>query len=204
MKLVEPSVTLLPGRTYMEMVETVERISRVSTKSTGEVGESFVRARIKENHHAVLRHAFISVLIVCSRRVSHEFVRHHVGLDIVQESTRWCNYAKDRFSSELTFVIPKCVVDDVQTSILFQLIEDVYISLSSSGLGPDATGYILPNALKTELGVTANIEAWRNLLVKRSSPKVLPEFRHIVSLLTVMFKANFPVFFEDLGKKEDA
>lgn len=47
----------------------------------------------------------ITVKFICDRGVSHEFVRHRV-FSFAQESTRYCNYSKDKFGSELTFIIP--------------------------------------------------------------------------------------------------
>lgn len=51
----------------------------------------------------------ITVKFVCDRGVSHEFVRHRV-FSFAQESTRYCNYSKDKFGNELTFIIP-CWLD---------------------------------------------------------------------------------------------
>lgn len=48
----------------------------------------------------------ITVHFVCDRGVSHEFVRHRV-MSFAQESTRYCNYSKDKFGNELTFIIPE-------------------------------------------------------------------------------------------------
>ena len=48
------------------------------------------------------------VHFVCDRGVSHEFVRHRV-MSFAQESTRYCNYSKDKFGNELTFIIPNWV-----------------------------------------------------------------------------------------------
>ncbi|MBO7211799.1 MAG: FAD-dependent thymidylate synthase [Methanobrevibacter sp.] len=42
---------------------------------------------------------------MCDRGVSHEFVRHRV-FSFAQESTRYCNYSKDKFGNELTFILP--------------------------------------------------------------------------------------------------
>ena len=50
----------------------------------------------------------ITVKFTCDRGVSHEFVRHRV-FSFAQESTRYCNYSKDKFGNELTFIIPSCI-----------------------------------------------------------------------------------------------
>ena len=47
----------------------------------------------------------ITVKFVCDRGVTHEFVRHRV-FSFAQESTRYCNYSKDKFGSEITCILP--------------------------------------------------------------------------------------------------
>jgi thymidylate synthase (FAD) len=47
----------------------------------------------------------ITVHFVCDRGISHELVRHRV-FSFAQESTRYCNYSKDKFGNELTFIVP--------------------------------------------------------------------------------------------------
>lgn len=51
----------------------------------------------------------VTVRFICDRGVSHEFVRHRV-MSFAQESTRYCNYSKDKFGNEITFIIP-CWLD---------------------------------------------------------------------------------------------
>lgn len=57
----------------------------------------------------------IAVKFICDRGVSHEFVRHRV-FSFAQESTRYCNYSKDKFGNELTFIIP-CWCDDIPDNL---------------------------------------------------------------------------------------
>ena len=57
----------------------------------------------------------VCVRFICDRGVSHEFVRHRV-FSFAQESTRYCNYSKDKFGNELTFIIP-CWMDISEGSI---------------------------------------------------------------------------------------
>ena len=52
----------------------------------------------------------ITVKFICDRGVSHEFVRHRV-FSFAQESTRYCNYSKDKFNNECTFIIPSWLND---------------------------------------------------------------------------------------------
>lgn len=54
----------------------------------------------------------VTVKFVCDRGVSHEFVRHRV-FSFAQESTRYCNYSKDKFGGDCTFIIPSWLSDSI-------------------------------------------------------------------------------------------
>lgn len=47
----------------------------------------------------------ITAKFICDRGVSHEFVRHRV-FSFAQESTRYCDYSKDKFGNDITYIIP--------------------------------------------------------------------------------------------------
>lgn len=112
-----------------------------------------------------------TVKFTCNRQVSHEFVRHRV-FSFAQESTRYCNYTKDKFGNELIFIKPcwKCTFKDnmgfiyrhpfYQTDCLFQDIEDTYNDLIAEGWKPQEAATILPNALKTTLMMTGTVDQW--------------------------------------------
>lgn len=57
----------------------------------------------------------ITVKFTCDRGVSHEFVRHRI-FSFLQESTRYCNYGKDKFGNQITFIIPRWI-HDIQEEI---------------------------------------------------------------------------------------
>jgi thymidylate synthase (FAD) len=81
-------------------LKVIERAGRVCYKSedriTDESAEAFVRGIIKRGHDAVIEHATATFHIICDRGVSHETVRHRLA-SFCQESTRYCNYAKNKF-----------------------------------------------------------------------------------------------------------
>lgn len=198
-RFVKPSVQLLPyNLPYPIMLELVELMARQSTQTAlnREGTIDFVKRRIAAGEYNVLRHGNISVLITCSRGVSHELVRHHVGLTYTQESTRWCNYDSPRFKGELTFI--SGTEDHIDT---LHLIEEAYLHCLQGGGSVDQARALLPNALKTSVGATGNIEAWRNLIIVRSHPKVHPEFRSIVTDLRNILVEHYPAFFEDLPRE---
>lgn len=127
----------------------------------------------------------ITVHFVCDRGVSHEFVRHRV-MSFAQESTRYCNYSKDKFGNELTFIQP-CWLDDERlklygpyhTVIRDKSLESIfiaslnnaekdYIDLIDLGWKPQEARAVLPNSLKTELVMTGFISDWQHFFRLRS------------------------------------
>lgn len=109
----------------------------------------------------------VTVRFTTDRGVSHEFVRHRV-FSFAQESTRYCNYSKDKFGNELTFIKPSwslapmydrdfngdTFLDALQNS------EDSYLDLIKHGWTPQQARQILPNAIKTELVMTGFTSDW--------------------------------------------
>ncbi len=138
----------------------------------------------------------VTVHFVCDRGVSHEFVRHRV-MSFAQESTRYCNYSKDKFGNELTFIKPCwldiptgqyvywdgdwCDVDKMKIQLpegehkdidafLWTLnnAETHYTLLINSGWKPQEARAVLPNSLKTELVVTGFISDWNHFFDLRA------------------------------------
>lgn len=138
----------------------------------------------------------VTVHFVCDRGVSHEFVRHRV-MSFAQESTRYCNYSKDKFGNELTFIKPCwldiptgqyvywdgdwCDVDKMKIQLpegehkdidafLWTLnnAETHYTLLINSGWKPQEARAVLPNSLKTELVVTGFTSDWNHFFDLRA------------------------------------
>lgn len=116
----------------------------------------------------------VTVHFVCDRGVSHEFVRHRV-MSFAQESTRYCNYSKDKFDNELTFIIPVWVntncpnkeqegpsVASMEWSTAMLNAESSYKVLLEMGWTPQQARAVLPNSLKTELVVTGFTSDWNH------------------------------------------
>lgn len=120
----------------------------------------------------------VTVRFTTDRGVSHEFVRHRV-FSFAQESTRYCNYSKDKFGNELTFIIPSwmdieegnvttdsfgCPVKPNEETYDFLSglgsTERSYFRLINKGLKPQQARQVLPNALKTELVMTGFVSDW--------------------------------------------
>ena len=107
-----------------------------------------------------------TVKLTTNRQVTHEAVRHRT-MSFTQESTRYCNYSKDKFGNELTFIIPSWLGDDVYDDTkVFKThlveIENTYNSLLEHGWVAQQAAAILPNALKTDIVITASEDDWKH------------------------------------------
>ena len=209
---IKPSAEILSGKNYHQMLENIERIGRVCYKSEDAIhpgsAEQFIRNIITRGHESVIEHESISVRVVCDRGVSHEIVRHRIA-SYSQESTRYCNYTRDKFGSQLV-----CI--DIATGFRYDLedpadrkkydiwtkameaAEGFYFQLIEAGARPEEARSVLPNSLKTEIVMTMNLREWRHFLRLRSSKRAHPQIAEIASALLEEFSARYPVFFADL------
>lgn len=111
-------------------------------------------------------HTYYSVHFICDRGVTHELVRHRPA-SFAQESTRYCNYSKDKFGEEITVIKPLWFDDStVEVQSFFQFAccvsEQQYFNVLRNGWTPEQARSVLPNALKTELIMTANLKEWKH------------------------------------------
>lgn len=125
---------------------------------------------IKE--HAYLKHKHFTFHFICDRGVTHEIVRHRPA-SYAQESTRYCNYSKDKYGKEITCIKPAEYDNWSDASKLFfcnamDKCEDLYIRLLEEGRTPQEARAVLPNALKTEIIMTANCEEFEHFFDLRS------------------------------------
>lgn len=96
---------------YRDIEESGRTCYLSNASMTEETGEKFVRTMVKNGHDAMLEHASMKVKFIVDRGVSHELVRHRI-CSFAQESTRYCNYSKDKFGNEITVIEP-CFFDDI-------------------------------------------------------------------------------------------
>ena len=124
------------------------------------------------SHEEFLAHAYFSFHFICDRGVTHEIVRHRPA-SYAQESTRYCNYTKDKFGGEITFIKP-AHWDELPAHIklrythVFDICEDEYSRLISYGQTPQQARAVLPNALKTEIIMTTNAGEYEHFFDLRS------------------------------------
>ncbi len=188
-----------------KILNKLERIGRTCYKSedriTNESSKTFIKNIIKRGHESVIEHESISVRVICDRGVSHEIVRHRLA-SYSQESTRYCNYTKDKFSSQLTFIKPSFFDEDSESFKIWQKsmenIEKEYFLLIEAGAKPEEARAILPNSLKTEIVMTMNLRSWRHFFKLRCDVSAHPQIREIAKPILKEFIEIVPEIFEDL------
>ena len=217
MKIVKPSFEVFEDLTdpvYTSMImRKLEMIGRTCYKSEAQISDEsssrFVQRLIKNGHEAMLEHASISVKFIVDRGISHELVRHRMA-SFAQESTRYCNYSNDKFGNELTFIEPFYWVDNGHDNEynawkeMNKAVEDLYMTFSKCSVTPQEARAILPNSLKTELWMTANLREWRHVLKLRAAGttgKPHPQMAEVMVPLLEYFKKYLPDVFGDIEVK---
>lgn len=212
MILIKPSIEIISNNSYEEMVKKIEKIGRICYKSEDNITENsafqFINSIIKSGHESVIEHESISVKVVCDRGVTHEIVRHRLA-SYSQESTRYCNYSKDKFGNQVSVI-------DISTGFNYNLnsqsdmnkyriwenamkaAEEFYFEMLEAGATPQEARSVLPNSLKTEIVITMNLRSWRHFFELRISKAAHPQISEIASLILEQFCVKFPVFFTDM------
>ncbi len=225
MILIKPYFEILSCPNYFD-VSLIEKAGRVCYKSEDKISDEsykeFFKSIIQRGHEAVLEHSQITVKFICDRGVSHELVRHRLA-SFCQESTRYCNYSKDKFNKQLTFIIPTWLQDSIPEGDYFKVnhfdderlyglnesihlwmfnlytIEDLYNRLVDlEKWTPGQARSILPNSLKTEVVMTANVREWRHILKLRTSKKAHEQMRELMIPLLYALQQRIPVLFDDI------
>lgn len=208
MKIIKPSYEILDKIDGQAVLKKLELIGRVSHKSEGRITETsaapFVKKLIELGDESVLEHVSITVRFICDRGVSHELVRHRIAA-FTQESTRYCNYSQGKFGEELTFVQPYFwQKDSWHYGIWKQACLDAeiyYLSLLHQGAKPEEARAVLPNSLKTEVIMTANLRELRHILKLRCSKRAHPQCREFMVPLLHELQSKIPVVFDDVAER---
>jgi len=214
MKLIKQSYEILAmPQLPLELIELAGRTCYKSEdKITPDSAAKFVDKLLKSGHHSVIEHPVASVKFITDRGVTHELVRHRLA-SYSQESTRYCNYASDH----ITYIVPvwiEAIFTDEEIieaipesysksstalwlrSMLYA--EQYYKALIQNGWRPEQARAVLPNSLKTEIVMTANLREWRHVFKLRCSKAAHPQIRELMLDCLEGFQKEIPVLFDDL------
>lgn len=205
MIVVDPKVEILDDIDQVTVLKKIEQSGRVCYKSenltTDDSCYKFVRNIIKRGHEAVLEHVNFTCKFICDRGVMAELTRHRIASFCV-ESSRYCNYAKDKFSNNISVVRPCKIKEGTEEDRLWQeackFSEKTYMDMLSMGVTPEIARSVLPTCLKTEIVMTANLRQWRNVLRLRTSEAAHPDMRFLMDSLLKLLQAKLPEIFQDI------
>jgi thymidylate synthase (FAD) len=179
--------------------------------------EDFVRRLIKRGHEAMIEHGSVTLRFINDRGVSHEEVRHRIA-SFGQESTRYCNYSKDKFDGEVTYIDIERGMEldatvsklpfEVKLAIIHEWMvacldaERHYMRMLELGATPQIARSVLNNSTKTEICITMNFREWRHFIRLRNDPTAHPQMREVAQQALDMLFEKYPVFFEEFVKED--
>jgi thymidylate synthase (FAD) len=144
----------------------------------------------------------ITVKFICDRGVSHELVRHRL-CSFAQESQRYVNYSLEKNGDgDICFIIPSNLNSDVSYKIWENAMieaEKHYLELIKNNIKPEIARSVLPNSVKTEINVKADLREWRHILKLRTAPDAHPDIRKLCIPLLNKFKELIPIIFDDIN-----
>jgi len=217
MRVLKPSFTIVPHIPWDRAAKFVEMCGRTCYKSedfiTEDSAATFVRRIIDSGHHSVIEHVVFTVIFTVDRGITHELVRHRIA-SFSQESTRYCNYSKGKFDSQISAIDLKQGIElDAKTSKLsletkqrlldlwMAAIEDAekyYMAMIDLGASPQIARSVLPQSTKAEIAITANVREWRHILKERTAKAAHPQMREVMIPLLLDLKRECDVFFGDI------
>ena len=213
MRVIEPGYEILTeiSEGGIKELQHIEKIGRVCYKSEdkitedGESAKKFVKMLIGRGHEAMIEHSSLSVKFTVDRGVSHELVRHRIA-SFAQESTRYCNYSKDKFDNGITFIKPFFFREDTQNYKewvhAMGMAEKLYLQMLKDGATPQEARSVLPNSTKTEITITANYREWRNFFKLRTAKAAHPQMVQVTRPLLKELKTRLPIIFDDIEVEE--
>lgn len=217
MKIIKPGFHIITPIDGVAILKTLEEVGRTCYKSEDKITDNscgkFVKGIIDRGHEAVIEHYNITVKLTNDRGVSHEEVRHRVA-SYAQESTRYCNYNKDKFGNEVTYIDlaggmtfdSKVAKLDAETRMMIYDewvdacadAERHYNRMIELGASPQIARSVLNNSTKTEICITMNLREWRHFFKLRTAPAAHPQMREVTIPLLLEFQRLIPVIFDNI------
>lgn len=209
MKIVEPWIQVenFDGK---QIMKNLEKACRTCYRSEGLITEDsysrLLKNCINRGHESILEHEKITIRMYVDIGVYKDLTRHrHASFSI--ESTRYCNYGKDKFDNEIKFIKPCNIEENTNEYIewygCLQQIEESYLKMTELGCTPDQMRMILPHSTAAEVTMTANIREWKHILNLRCAKMTHPAIRQVLIPLLLKFKKEMPEIFEEIPYDED-
>ena len=208
MKTVKPSYEILTDIKNTNFTKQIELASRTCYKSEGRIEEGsdikLIKKILKRNHEAMIEHApNISVKFTANRGFTHEIVRMRLA-SFGQESTRYVNYSKEKFGSEITVCVPD-YIENLGTVVKQEFLDawehaqNVYMrQINVNKVPAQIARDVLPIGIKADIVVTSNIRHWRHMMKLRTEDVAHPIMHEVMRPLLKDFQDNIPLLFDDI------
>lgn len=232
MQIIEQSHEILTDISADKIMKNIERAGRTCYKSealiTEDSANKFVNMICNEvKHHSVLEHESFSVRFITNRAMTHEIVRHRL-MSPSEQSTRYVDQCMDKHGGHSTYILHPFVstaalgtyeskdirslsrelnmlelfgADAIWVESMFNS-ELTYKELRGLGWSPEHARGVLPNDLKTEIVVTANLREWMHILTLRTSVKAHPQMRALMNPLLRELQDKLPIIFGGINIQE--
>lgn len=208
MKIIDPKIEVekFDGKTIMKRIE---KACRVCYRSEGNITENsyatLLSNCINRGHESVLEHEKITVRMTCDIGVYKDLTRHRFASWSI-ESTRYCNYGKDKFDNEIRYIRPcnikagSDIYEHWKTAM--EVIEKEYLAMSKEGATSDQLRMLLPHSTAATLTMTANIREWKHIFSLRATKEAHPAVQQLLIPLLLLFKKEMPEIFETVPYNE--
>ncbi len=201
----QPRVLVSEEQFAPGIIKKLEKYARICYKSEDKMADTdspgFLKSIISRGHESIIEHEKVTTLFIVDRGVSHEIVRHRIAA-YSQESTRYCNYSKDKFGNEITVIEPYFFIKRDRPYKYWEesclKAEKNYMKMLENGCTPQEARSILPNSLKTEIVVSYNLREWRHFFRLRCDLAAHPQMRQVAIPLLLFFNTKLPVLFDDI------
>ncbi len=209
MKIVEPIIEV-EDVDYKKIMKNLERACRTCYRSEGKITEESYKTLLKNcitrGHESILEHEKITIRMHCDVGVYKDLTRHRIASFSI-ESTRYCNYGKDKFDNQIRFIKPVNIEEGTELYDKWykacESIEKYYLEMAEMGAMPDQLRMLLPHSTAAEVTMTANIREWKHILELRCSKHAHPAIRQLLIPLLLKFKKEMPEIFESVEYDED-
>ena len=218
MKIVKPWVEV-EKYNPKKIMKNIEVACRTCYRSEGMITEDSYKKLltncINRGHESVMEHEKITIRMQCDIGVYKDLTRHRFGSFSI-ESTRYCNYGKDKFDNQIKFIKPVFYKeswelanyegstmdeDEYKSYLWYDCMEDIenkYMAMSNAGCKPDELRMILPHSTAAEVTMTANIREWRHILDLRTKKMTHPAIQQLLIPLLLLFKKEMPELFNEI------
>lgn len=204
MKIIEPTIEI-ENVDYKKIMKNLEKACRTCYRSedkiTDESYKTLLKNCINRGHESILEHEKITIQMVCDIGVYKDLTRHRIASFSI-ESTRYCNYGKDKFENQIKFIKPVNMEENTELYVEWkntcEEIEKHYIKMAKLGATPDQMRMILPHSTAALVTMTANVREWKHILELRASAHAHPSVEQVMIPLLIHFKENMPEIFENI------